>query len=87
MLKAVENYHYNKKKRTLQHQGRRHLEEFVFEAFMHVLCVLTMEIFQGVIPCVTNEGVRVYGAPHEEFVCEMMDELEDWDYLKVSVKV
>jgi len=45
MLKTVENYHYNKKKRTLQHQGRRHLEEFVFEAFMPVFCVLTMEIF------------------------------------------
>jgi len=31
MLKAVKNYHYNKKKKTLQHQGIRHLEEYVFE--------------------------------------------------------
>jgi hypothetical protein len=26
-------------------------------------------------------------AAHEEFVCEVVDELSDWDYLKVSVKV
>ena len=37
--------------------------------------------------CVTNEGVRVHGAAHEEFVGEVVDELADWDYLKVSVKV
>jgi len=49
--------------------------------------VLTMEIFKGVIPCVTNEGVRLHGAAHEEFVCEVVDELADWGYLKVSVKV
>jgi hypothetical protein len=36
---------------------------------------------------VTDEGVRVYRAAHEEFVCEVVDELADWDYLKVSVKV
>ena len=52
MLKAVKNYHYNKKKKTLQQQGIRHLEEYVFYAFMPVFCVLTMEVFQGVIPCV-----------------------------------
>jgi len=34
-----------------------------------------------------NERVRVHGAAHEEFVCEVVDELADWDYLKVSVKV
>jgi hypothetical protein len=45
MLKAVENYHYNKKQKPLQHPGRRNLEEFVFDAFMPVFCVLTMEIF------------------------------------------
>jgi len=28
----------------------------------------------------------VHGAAHEEFVCEVVDELADWDYLKVSVK-
>jgi hypothetical protein len=60
---------------------------FVFGAFMAVFCVLTVEIFWGVIPCVTNEGVRVHGAAREEFVCEVVDELADWDYLKVSVKV
>ena len=88
MLKAVKNYNYNKKKKkTLQHQGRRHLEECVFDAFIPVFCVLTMEIFQGVIPCVTNEGVRVHGAANEEFVGEVVDELADWDYLKASVKV
>ena len=34
MLKAVKNYHYNKrkKKKTLQHQVILHLEEYVFEA-------------------------------------------------------
>ena len=53
---------------------------------MPVFCVLTMEIFYGVIPCVANEWVRVHGAAHEEFVCEVVDELADWDYLKVSVK-
>ena len=31
----------------------------MFDAFMPVFCVLTMEILEGVIPCVTNEGVRV----------------------------
>jgi hypothetical protein len=59
----------------------------VFDAFMPVFCVLTVEFFWGVIPCVTNEGVRVHGAAHEEFVCDVVDELADWDYLKVSVKV
>jgi hypothetical protein len=59
----------------------------VFDEFMPVFCVLTMEIFYSVIPCVTNEGVRVQGAANEEFVCEMVDELADWDYLKVSAEV
>ena len=45
MLKAVKNYHYNKKEKTLQHQGIRHLQGYVFDAFMPVFCVLTMEIF------------------------------------------
>jgi hypothetical protein len=46
MLKAVKNYHYNteQKKKTLQHLDRRNLEECVFDAFMPVFCVLTMEI-------------------------------------------
>ena len=59
----------------------------MFDAFMPVFCVLTIEIFKGVIPCVTNEGVRLHGAAHEEFACEVIDELAYWDYLKVSVKV
>jgi hypothetical protein len=46
-----------------------------------------MEIFYGVIPCFTNEGLRLHGAAHEEIFCEVVDELADWDYLKVSVKV
>ena len=57
-----------------------------FDAFVPVFCVLTMEIFLGVIPSVTNEGFRVHGAANEEFVCEVVDELADWDYLKVSMK-
>ena len=54
---------------------------------MPVFCVLTLVIFKGAILFVTNEGVRVHGAGHEDFVCEVVDELADWDYLKVSVKV
>ena len=47
----------------------------MFDAFMSVFCVLTMEIVEGVIPCVTNEGVRMCRAAHEEFVCEVVYEL------------
>ena len=47
---------------------------------MPVFCVLTMEIFKGVISCVTNEGVRVHGAAHQEFVCEVVDELASVRY-------
>jgi hypothetical protein len=42
-------------KKTLQHPGRRNLEEFVFDAFMPVFCVLTMEIMEGVVSYVTDE--------------------------------
>ena len=59
----------------------------MFDAFMPVFFVLTMEILQGVMPYVMNEGVRVRGAAHEEFICEVVDELADWDHLEVSVKV
>jgi hypothetical protein len=58
-----------------------------FDAFIPVFCGLTIGIFYGVIPCVTHEGVRVHGAAREEFVCEVVHELADWGYLKVSVKV
>ena len=47
---------------------------------MSVFCVLTMEILEGVIPCVTNEGVRVRGAAHEEFVYEVVYELAPSSY-------
>jgi hypothetical protein len=77
MLKAVKNYHYNTEQKTLQDPGRRNLEEFVFGAFMLVFCVLTMEIMEGAVSYVTDEGVRVHGASHEEFVCEVVDELAD----------
>jgi hypothetical protein len=40
----------------------------MFGAFMPVFCVLAVEILKGVIPHVTDEGVRVRGAVHEEFV-------------------
>ena len=49
----------------------------MFDAFMSVFCVMTMEILWGVIPCVTYEGVWVLGAAHEEFVCEVVYELAD----------
>ena len=39
----------------------------MFDAFMPVFCVLTMEILECVIPCVTNEGVRVRRAAHESY--------------------
>jgi hypothetical protein len=29
----------------------------------------------------------VHGTAYEEFVCDVVDELADWDYLKVSMKV
>jgi len=32
-----------------------------------------------------NEGVWVRGAAHEEFVCEVVDELADGDHLEVMV--
>jgi len=32
-------------------------------------------------------GVQVCRAAHEEFVCEVVDELADWDHLEVSVEV
>ena len=59
----------------------------MFDAFMPAFCVLTMVILKGVIPYVTNEGVRVRGAAHEEFVCEVVDELDDWDHLEVGMEV
>jgi hypothetical protein len=77
MLKAVKNYHYSTEQKSLQHPGRRNLEEYVFDAFMPVFCVSTMEIMVGVVSYVTNEGVRVHGASHEEFVCEVVDKLTD----------
>jgi hypothetical protein len=77
MLKAVKNYNYNTEQKTLQHPGRRHSEEFVFGAFMPAFCVLTMQILEGVVSYVTDEGVRVHTASHEEFVCEVVDKLAD----------
>jgi hypothetical protein len=41
----------------------------------------------GVVSYVMDEGVRVHGASHEEFVCEVVGKLSDWDYPKVNVKV
>jgi hypothetical protein len=73
----VKNYHCNTEQKTLQYSGRRNLEEFVFGAFMPVFCVLTLEIMEGVVSYVTDDGVRVHGASHEEFVCEVVDKLAD----------
>jgi hypothetical protein len=58
----------------------------MYNAFMCVFCVLVLEILWGVIPCFTNEGVWLRGAAPEEFVCELVDELADWDHLEVGVK-
>jgi hypothetical protein len=49
----------------------------VFDAFMPVFCVLTMQILKSVVSYVTDEGVRVHGASHEDFVCEVVDKLAD----------
>ena len=57
----------------------------MFDAFTPVFCVLTMEILECVISCVTNEGVRVRGAAHEEFVCEVVYELADWNHLDLII--
>ena len=51
----------------------------MFDAFMYVFCILTMKIPYGL--------VWVRGAAHEEFVCDEVDELADWNHLEVSVKV
>ena len=56
----------------------------MFDAFMPVFFILTMEILECVIPCVTNDGARVRRAAHEELVCEVVYELADWDHLEVS---
>jgi hypothetical protein len=49
----------------------------VFGAFMPVFCVLTMQILESVVSYVADEGVRVHGASHEKFVCEVVDKLAD----------
>ena len=58
----------------------------MFDSFMPVFYILTMEILECVIPCVTYEGVRVPRTAHEDFDCEVVYELADWDHLEVSVK-
>jgi hypothetical protein len=45
------------KKKTLQRQGRREVEKDMFDAFMSVFCILTMQILYGVVPRVADEGV------------------------------
>jgi hypothetical protein len=49
----------------------------VFDAFMPVFCVLTTQILEVVVSYVTDEGVRVHGASHEEFFCKVLDKLAD----------
>jgi hypothetical protein len=58
----------------------------VFNAFMPVFWVLLLEIFEGVISCVTNVRVRVHGASRKEFDCEVVDELADLDHLERSMQ-
>jgi hypothetical protein len=53
---------------------------------MPVFWVLLLEIFEGVILCVTNVRVRVRGASRKEFDCEVVDGLADWDYLECSMQ-
>jgi hypothetical protein len=62
------------------------LEGDVFNEFMPVLWVLLLEIFEGVISCVTNVRIRVRGASRKEFDCELADELADWDHLECSMQ-
>jgi hypothetical protein len=38
-------------------------------------------------PVLRMRGFGCAGTAHEEFVCEVVDELADWDHLEVSVKV
>ena len=49
----------------------------MFDAFMRVFFVLTMEILECVIACVTNEGVRVRRAAHEELSCIVLSKYID----------
>jgi hypothetical protein len=58
----------------------------VFNAFMLVFWVLLLEIFEGVISCVTNVRVHVCGASHKEFDCEVVDKLADWERLECSMQ-
>jgi hypothetical protein len=53
---------------------------------MPVFWVLLLEIFEGVISFVTNVRVRVRGASREEFDCEVVDGLADWDHLECSMQ-
>jgi hypothetical protein len=78
MLKAVKILSHNKKKHC--NIGVDIIrEECVFNAFMPVFWVLLLEIFEGVIFCVTNVMVRERGASRKEFDCEVVDGLADWD--------
>ena len=43
--------------RTLQRQGRRELQKYMFNSFMPVFSILTMNILYGVVPSVADEGV------------------------------
>ena len=66
MLTTVKKLTLQQEKKTMQHQGRWQSEQYVVGAFMPVFWLLTMEILQGVIPCVTNQEVRVCRTPHED---------------------
>ena len=61
--------------KPLQRQGRRELDNYMFEAFMPVFCILTKKILYGVVPSVTDEGVWVRGASHMNIWLENID----WD--------
>jgi hypothetical protein len=58
----------------------------VFNAFMPVFWVFLLEIFKGVISCITDVRVWVCGASRKEFDCEAVDELADWDHLECSMQ-
>ena len=59
---------------------------YVWCVYACILCIDDGDLFKLQFPVLRMRGVRVHGAAHEEFVCEVVDEL-DLDYLKVSVKV
>jgi hypothetical protein len=59
----------------------------VCDGFVPVFWVLLLEIFEGLISCVTNVRVRVVReASRKEFDCELVDGLAYWEHLENSMQ-